>query len=324
MISIVFAFVLLAGLLLIGLVWFTSSTAKKVEAALPPRGVFIDIDGESIHYLDIGSGPPLVMIHGLGGSLLNYAYALSGKLAGDFRVILVDRPGSGYSIRASRSTASVKAQAQTIARLIVSLGLQRPLIVGHSLGGAVSLAIALYHPEQVSALALIAPLTHEQQSAPGPFKALAIRSRLIRRLVAWTIATPISIRRRKVVLETLFGPDPVPEDFATKGGGLLGLRPRSFFAASSDLVAVHDDLPALAPLYVSLKLPIGILFGIGDRILSYVAHGEAMRKMPNVDLTLVNGGHMLPVSSSDEVASLIRSVAIRSGRSTVKENSKAQ
>ncbi|MFX8512336.1 alpha/beta fold hydrolase, partial [Acinetobacter baumannii] len=84
----------------------------------------------------------VVMIHGLGGNMLHFGYAMADKLANDFRVVLVDRPGSGYSTRPDAAPATLTAQAGTIATLIRRLDLKQPLVVGHSLGGALSLAIA--------------------------------------------------------------------------------------------------------------------------------------------------------------------------------------
>src|SRR5262245_36276023 len=188
------ALVLRLAALIGGLIWFTASTARKVEAALPPRGRFMAIDGERMHYVDTGGdGPAVVMIHGVGGNLLHFGYALAGRLAGEFRLILVDRPGSGYSTRAAGSDAGLAAQAATIAKLIGALGLTRPLVVGHSLGGAVSLALALDHPDCVGGLALFAPLTHAQEAAPAIFRRFLIRSSLVRHLIAWTLATPLGV-----------------------------------------------------------------------------------------------------------------------------------
>lgn len=71
--TIIVAIVLLLGALIAGLVWFAANTARKVEVALPPRGGFMEIDGERIHYVDTGGvGPAVVMIHGLGGNLLHF------------------------------------------------------------------------------------------------------------------------------------------------------------------------------------------------------------------------------------------------------------
>jgi pimeloyl-ACP methyl ester carboxylesterase len=81
------------------------------------------------------------MIHELGGNLLHFDDPLTGRLAGEFRPILVDRPGSSYSTHAA-GAAGLTAQAAAIARLIRALGLTRPLVAGHSLGGTISLALA--------------------------------------------------------------------------------------------------------------------------------------------------------------------------------------
>src|ERR1700704_3548021 len=124
-----------------GLVRFPARPARKSGAALPPRGQFMEIDGQRIHYIDRGSGPAIVMIHGLGGNLHHFNYALVERLAGEFRVIAVDRPGSGYSTRPKHASAALGAQAATLASLIRTLQLEKPLLVGHSLGGALVLTI---------------------------------------------------------------------------------------------------------------------------------------------------------------------------------------
>src|SRR5436190_3425923 len=186
-----FGLILLLALVIAGLIWFSARAARRVEALLPPRGQFIDIDGQRIHYVDSGgSKPPVVMIHGLGGNLLHFGYAMADKLANDYRVILVDRPGAGYSTRPDDAPATLTAKAKTIAALIRRLGLKQPLVVGHSLGGALSLAIALDHPDCAGGLALIAPLTHAVASPPEVFKGLEIASPLMRKIIAWTVATP--------------------------------------------------------------------------------------------------------------------------------------
>ncbi|MEH2560525.1 alpha/beta fold hydrolase [Bradyrhizobium sp. AZCC 2289] len=120
--TIILAAVLLLAALITGLVWFTLTTARKVEAALPPRGRFMEIGGERLHHVDTGgTGPAAVMIHGLGGNLLHFDYALAGRLAAEFRLILVDRPGSGYSTRGDGADATITAQAAAIAQLTLTL-----------------------------------------------------------------------------------------------------------------------------------------------------------------------------------------------------------
>ncbi|MBV8443742.1 MAG: alpha/beta hydrolase [Hyphomicrobiales bacterium] len=302
---------LLATLAVVGgLVTFSVLAARRIERAVPPQGRFLDLDGERIHVLDKGAGRAIVLIHGLSGQMGNFTHSLVDRLAGDFRVVAFDRPGSGYSTRSPMGPAGVRAQAATLAKAIRAMKLERPVIVGHSLGGAVALAIALDDPDCAGALALIAPVTRPVTSPPTVFRGLVIRSPLIRLLVAWTLATPVSLIARRVALKLVFAPDTPPADFATAGGGLLGVRPTNVYAASSDMVAANDDLEALTRRYASIRVPVGILYGRGDRILDPGAQGQAMKgKIPGLDFELVDGGHMLPVTAPDTVAMFIRRIA---------------
>ncbi len=293
-----------------GLIGFAAYTARRVEIAVPPQGRFLNLDGERIHYLDKGAGPALFLIHGLSGQMGNFTYALVGRLAREFRVVAVDRPGSGYSTRPADADASLRAQGRALAKVIRALNLDRPLIVGHSMGGAIALAIALDNPECVSGLALIAPLTEVIKTPPAPFRGLAIPSRLVRWIVAWTLATPLTMLAADRVLKEVFAPEKAPPDFATAGGGLLSLRPRNFYAASSDLLAVNNGFAEMIRRYPSLSVPVGILFGRRDGLLDYRLHGEATKeKIPNLHLEVVEGGHMLPITAPDLVADFIRRIA---------------
>lgn len=301
---------LLLAIVVCGLVGFAAYTARQVEIADPPRGRFLELDGCRIHYVDEGAGPPLFLIHGLGGQLRNFTYALVGRLSDDFRVIAVDRPGSGYSTRPAGADPRLRAQAEVMAKVIGALKLDRPLVVGHSMGGAIALAIGLDHPECASGLALIAPVTQVVETPPAAFRGLDIRSPLVRWMVAWTLAAPAGILGADRVLRAVFGPEKVPADFASLGGGALGLRPQSFYATSTDMEAINDGFSEMIKRYPTLTVPVGILFGKGDQLLDYRLHGQATKdQVPNLDLKLMEGGHMLPVTAPDAVAAFIRRMA---------------
>ena len=132
-----------------GLALFTWLESLRAERASPAHGKFLTAGGFKLHYLEQGSGPPIVMIHGLGGQLRNFHYLLD-DLATDHRVVLMDRPGAGYS---RPSQPGPRTHARALLALMDALGIERPLLVGHSMGGAVALALALEHPERVSGLA---------------------------------------------------------------------------------------------------------------------------------------------------------------------------
>ncbi|MGO9740767.1 MAG: alpha/beta fold hydrolase [Roseiarcus sp.] len=110
----------------------------------------------------------------------------------------------------------------------------------------------------------------------------------------------------------MFAPEAVAPDYAIRAGGLLCLRPQAFRAASSDLVAVPNTLPAYIRRYGSLNVPFGMLFGKGDHVLSPRIHGEATKAdFSALDLELIEGGHMLPLTEPERCAALIRRVAAR-------------
>lgn len=276
---------------------FTFFIARRVTKGFPPEGKFLDVGADRVHYTDRGKGPAIVFVHGLCGNLRNFAYLDMDRLARSHRVIVIDRPGAGRSVRGADSPANIYAQARMVAQCIEKLELDKPVLVGHSLGGAISLAVGLNHPQVIRRLALIAPLTHAESTPPGAFKGLVLPSPLVRRLVSWTLAIPLSIINSRKAIAAVFAPEAMPKDFPFKGGGLLGLRPHVFYAASSDLVAAPEDLPDMERRYASMTVPVDVLYGRGDRILNVKRQGEALKqKLGRVNLRIIDGGHMLPVT----------------------------
>lgn len=304
----------LVVLVLLGLAWFTHRTARRIEQFLPAKGQFVEVPGGRLHVrLHDGAGPAapaVLLVHGLGGQMSHFDYGLVERLARNFRVAVVDRPGSGHSLRDELHGADVSSQAEALAVLIDSLHLNRPTVVGHSLGGAIALTLALEHPAAVGALALVAPLSHTPASPPEVFRALTIETRWVRKLFAWTLATPGAIAGSKKVLARVFAPEPVPADFAVKGGGLLSLRPKQFLAASSDLQAIPLRMPAVEARFAELKLPLGVLYGRQDAILDWKKNGQALvDRVAGAQLELVDGGHMLPVTQPEVTAAFVERIA---------------
>jgi 3-oxoadipate enol-lactonase len=110
-------------------------------------------DAAALHYLERGSGEPLLLIHGLGSSGADWALQVPALEQG-FRIIVPDLPGSGHSAPL-REPCSIGGLAASLWALCDHLGSSRINIVGFSLGGAVALEMALMRPDAVRRLALI-------------------------------------------------------------------------------------------------------------------------------------------------------------------------
>ena len=283
---------------------YSRRIGRQVDRNIPPDGGFHAIRGHRIHVRDIGQGPAIVMTHGLAGQMRNFA-AVVEQLRASHRIVLIDRPGSGHS--PGRGDDSLTDQAGIVAGLIDALGLDRPLIVGHSLGGAVSMALALNHADKIAGLALIAPLTQVQEEVPAAFRGLVIEKPAVRTIVANTLAIPMMRLNSARSRVTLFAPEPVHPAFDIDYGGAMLARPRAFYASSSELVAVNDALAPLVARYGEIALPVRILFGEGDQVLAASIHGtRTAGEIRGAQCTILPGaGHMLPVTAPARVAAFI-------------------
>lgn len=302
----------LLGVLLLGLAGWSAYVGRKAEEMVPAEGAFAAVPGARLHYVDMNpeaEGPAIVMVHGLMGQLRNFSHSLARRLAVDHRVILVDRPGWGHSVLEG-PRPGIAAQAAMIAALIEQLGLEKPLLVGHSMGGAVSLALGLDRPGLVRGLALIAPLTQVVETVPPPFKGL-LAPPALRPLLAWTVAVPVGLRKAAETAAAIFAPDPVPADFALAGGGALALRPKSYMAGSFEIQAAPAEMAALVPRYSGMRVPVAILYGRSDAVLDPALNGEkTAAEIPGATIELIEGGHMLPVTHADATEAWLRRVLV--------------
>ena len=126
------------------------------RTVLPRDGLDLSIDGESVHYVEQGTGDALVLIHGFPScARLTYGRLLS-LLPSDRRVVAVDLVGLGWSDRYSTQPCDPQAQAPRILKVMDALGIDRATVVGSSFGGAVAQHVALAAPERVDRLVLLA------------------------------------------------------------------------------------------------------------------------------------------------------------------------
>ncbi|HEX8300895.1 alpha/beta hydrolase [Sphingomonas sp.] len=302
--------VLLGFIVLVaGLVGWSAYVSRGIERMIPADGQRLEVACVDFHYLDLGprDAPAIVMIHGILSNWRIFTYFLAPAMARDHRVVVIDRPGWGYS-RLTGKRLDIAEQADAIAALIDRLGLERPLLVGHSMGGAVALALALAHPDKLRGLALIAPYTQPIERPPEPFKGYVVPGPL-RAAVAWTIAIPIAMRTGKARTVEVFHPDPVPEDFAMRGGGALAIRPQGFQSGAYEMGMAKGAMERQAQRYGEIGMPVAILYAHGDALLDPELHGtDTASSIRGASIEIVEGGHMLPVTHPELTEAWLRRV----------------
>ena len=292
------------------LVGWSAYVTRGIERMIPADGQRIEVSGVDFHYLDLGprDAPAILMLHGILSNWRIFTYFLAPAMARDHRVVVIDRPGWGYS-RLTGGRLDIAGQAEAIAALIDRLDLHQPLVVGHSMGGAVSLALALAHPSKLRGLALIAPYTQPVERPPEPFKGYVVPGPL-RAALAWTLAIPIAMRTSKARTIEVFHPDPVPEDFAVRGGGALAIRPEGFVSGAYEMGVAKEAMDVQAPRYGEVRVPVAILYAHGDALLDPELHGtDTAAAIPGAQVEMVEGGHMLPVTHPELTEAWLRRVA---------------
>ena len=290
----------------------TRRMAAKAETLVPQAGQLQPVTGGVIHYVEMGpkDAPALVLIHGLSGQLQHFTYALTDLLKDEFRLIVIDRPGCGYSERTQAASATPAEQGRMIAEALDALEVENPVLVGHSLGGSVALAMALDQPNKTKALALLCPATQTQGDIPEVFKGLLIKSAWLRRFIGATIAVPMAAATKDKVLGMVFHPEQPPDDFMIRAGAALGLRPKAFVTASEDVVVLLKTGPEQMARYdTELRVPGGVLFGSADKILSPALHGIPMQAHGLTCETIEGRGHMIPMTALDACAEFIQQIA---------------
>jgi pimeloyl-ACP methyl ester carboxylesterase len=132
---------------------------------LTAPGKVVLVDGQPFHVLEEGSGPALVLIHGLGDSIAAWRKNIP-VLARDFRVVAVDLPAHGLSTR-SAPDLSLAAQTRYVKQVLDQLGVDRATVVGHSMGGSVAQRLAAWWPDLVDRLVLISSTTDKYMRRLG-------------------------------------------------------------------------------------------------------------------------------------------------------------
>lgn len=282
------------------------------ETLMPKPSRYVMVRGRRIAINERGRGPAVVLLHGLGGQARNF-YRLPPLLQG-FRCIAIDRAGAGFSDPAPPGLNGLHAHADTVARVIETLGIKRALIVGHSLGGAVGLRLALDRPDLIAGFVGLAAMTGPQLPELVSLSAALGRIAPLREAGVRLLGPALLPAMLPYIGWAAFSPAVMPPEFPLKGGVALAAHPRAMAGVMRDVqIIAHDAAPLRAAL-PRLDMPVTLVHGTQDKVLPYRLHAiPGALAIPGAQLWQTDGGHMVPVIESHLAAAAIRETAARAG-----------
>jgi pimeloyl-ACP methyl ester carboxylesterase len=295
--------------LLGGLTAFTVIGARRIERAHPPIGRFVEVDGGHLHLLELGppDAPKVVLLHGASGNLNDMKIALGDRLAARYRVILVDRPGHGWSDRPDGAADATPArQAVLIHQALERIGVTRAVVVGHSWSGALAAAYALAYPEAVSGLVLISPATHPTEESIGWYAPL-LTTPIVGPLFAHIVMLPLGHFLIGPGIRSVFAPQQPPPDYIERAASELVLRPHEITANAEDLAEFKAFLAVQSLRYREILVPTTVITGDKDNTVSHRLHAEVIAAMlPRGTLIVLPGiGHMPHHIAADTIIQAI-------------------
>lgn len=256
---------------------FNRARTQRAEADTPPIGKFVTVGGVQLHYVDRGAGPVVVLLHGNGVMLQDFEVSgVIAAAAGHHRVLAFDRPGFGYSERPRSTIWTPAAQAGLIARALKQLGVERAVIVGHSWGTMVALAMALDHPGVAGGLVLLSGYYYGT-ARPDVIPTSLPATPVIGDLMATTVSPLAGSVIGPVAIKASFAPAPVSPKFADFPLAMT-LRPSQVHATAADTAMMIPAAIALSRHYAELDVPTIIMAGEGDLIAHVATHAKRLVK----------------------------------------------
>jgi pimeloyl-ACP methyl ester carboxylesterase len=303
------ALLVAAGALLAATAIVNGQLAKKAQRDNPPRGKFIDVAGVRLHYVERGRGTPLVLFHGNGSMIQDFeSSGLIDLAAETYRVIVFDRPGFGHSSRPRHVAWTPDAQADLFKKALAQLGVSQAIVLGHSWGASVAVALAIRHPAFVQALVLASgyyfptPRTDVVASVVSAVPVLGD-------VISHTISPPAARMMWPAMLRKLFGPRPIPKKFEGFPKE-MALRPSQMRAAAAEATMMIPAALMSSKSYAKLAMPTIIIAGEADRLIdveqSVRLHGDIKQSKLR---RIAGAGHMIHQSATADVMAAIDEAA---------------
>jgi pimeloyl-ACP methyl ester carboxylesterase len=296
-----------AGTALAGTALLNRSRAKRAEHDNPPLGEFVTVDGVRLHYVERGKGPDLVLLHGNGTMIEDWEVSgVLDALAKTRRVIAFDRPGFGHSDRPRSTIWTPTAQAALFAKAFSRLGIEKPLVVGHSFGTMVAVALALNHPAKVSGLALLGGYYYPSARADVLFASQPAIP-VVGDVMRYTVSPLLGTALVPAVNERIFSPAPVTKQWEEEFPIEMTLRPFQIRSAAAEAALMIPAAAAVAGRYGELELPVTIIAGPEDKLVDMEDQSERLHEeIANSRFVQIKGaGHMIHHSATAKVVAAI-------------------
>ena len=314
--------VLLAlGVLTFGLVqMFALKRERSAARDYPPMGQLVDVDGVTVHAVQMGQGPDLVLLHGASGSTRDFTFAFVDLIKDRYRVTVLDRPGMGWSGLTETRDASAfstghatpREQARVLHGATQKLGVENPIVVGHSFGGIVAYAWALEFDD----LAGMVSVAGVAMPWPG---GLGWTYRLNGSALGGGFAVPVfsAFLPQSYVdnsLDAIFAPQDPPKDYLAYVGAAMSLRRQSMRANARQVNHLRPQVVEMSAQYGEINVPVELVHGDADTIVPVSIHSARIPDLiQGANLTVLPGiGHMPQHAAPQAVIDAIDRVATRS------------
>lgn len=301
---------LIGGAALAGLAVANHVVARRTERRHPPGGSFLTVDGVRLHYRDSGEGNPVVLIHGnaVAGDDWNTS-GVAELLRAHHRVIIFDRPGFGHSQRPRGRLWTAARQAELLHKALGQLGVERPVVVGHSWGTIVALALAERYQAELAGLVLVSGY-YFWTLRPDALLVTAGAVPGLGDVLRYTVLPLLGWLQIPLLKRAMFWPARVAPRFEAEYSSAMALRPSQIRASLEDGAFMIPGALALRRRYETLTLPVVIIAGDGDRIVFKRRSERLHDSIPGSVLQIVNGaGHMVHHLAARQVAQAVESVA---------------
>lgn len=300
---------------------FALKRERDAEAAYPPTGHIVDVDGVGVHAQQMGNGPDLVLIHGASGNTRDFTFAFADMVKDRYRVTVLDRPGLGWTEQMSpdhtsawtTAHASPTDQARLLRAATDRLGVKNPIVLGHSFGGIVALAWALEFDD----LAGIVSVGGVANPWPGDldWTYKVNGSTLGGGIMVPLLSAFVPQTYVDTVVSNIFAPHAAPEGYVDHVGPALILRRVSMRANARQVNWLRPHVVRMSAQYGKISVPVEVVHGDADTIVPLDVHSAKLPgQIDGANVTVLPGaGHMPQHTHPEAVIAAIDRVAARAG-----------